>query len=86
VTPLDREAFRRLGYRAVDLAADYLDGIRDRPVFQPMTPDERRRLLARPPAQRCSRHTARITQRRCRFRAATNDYSVRRRCGPSRAA
>lgn len=42
---IDAEAFRELGYRAVDLAADYLAGMRQRPVFQPMTPRERLALL-----------------------------------------
>lgn len=41
----DAEAFRQLGYRAVDLAADYLEGMRQRPVFQPVTQEERRSLL-----------------------------------------
>lgn len=39
------ESFRRLGHQAVDLAADYLASVRERPVFQPMTSDERRTLL-----------------------------------------
>jgi aromatic-L-amino-acid decarboxylase len=42
---LDLETFRQLGYRAVDLAADHLAGIRDRPVFTPMVPAERLELL-----------------------------------------
>ena len=42
---LDRETFRRLGYRAVDLVADYLAETRSRPVFEPMTPTERQTLL-----------------------------------------
>ncbi|MEO7001044.1 MAG: pyridoxal-dependent decarboxylase [Ktedonobacterales bacterium] len=41
----DLETFRRLGHTAVDMATDYLIGVRQRPVFQPMTPDERRRLM-----------------------------------------
>jgi len=45
---LDVEEFRHLGYRAVDLAAAHLDGIRERPVFQPMTPDERHAVLLQP--------------------------------------
>lgn len=45
---LDPATFRRLGHRAVDLAADHLDGIRDRPVFQPMTPAQRGELLDQP--------------------------------------
>jgi aromatic-L-amino-acid decarboxylase len=45
---LDVEEFRRLGYRAVDLAAAHLAGVRERPVFQPMTPDERRAVLEQP--------------------------------------
>jgi glutamate/tyrosine decarboxylase-like PLP-dependent enzyme len=42
------DEFRRLGYRAVDLAADYLAHTRERPVFTPMQPDERRALLEQP--------------------------------------
>src|SRR5262249_58474453 len=45
---LDPAEFRRLGHRAVDLVADYLEGIRHRPVFRPMTPDERAELLSLP--------------------------------------
>jgi aromatic-L-amino-acid/L-tryptophan decarboxylase len=45
---LDPEELRRLGYRAVDLMVAHLAGIADGPVFQPMTPDERRDLLDQP--------------------------------------
>ena len=48
ITPalaLDPETFRRLGYRAVDLATEHLAGMRQRPVFRPMPWDERRALL-----------------------------------------
>lgn len=47
VSPLidDLDTFRRLGHLAVDLAADYLETLHERPVFVPMTPDERRDLL-----------------------------------------
>ncbi|HEY0753270.1 MAG TPA: aminotransferase class V-fold PLP-dependent enzyme [Ktedonobacteraceae bacterium] len=41
----DLETFRQLGYRAVDIATSYLVGVRERPVFQPMTPAERQKLL-----------------------------------------
>jgi aromatic-L-amino-acid decarboxylase len=41
----DLESFRRLGHLAVDMATDYLSQIRQKPVFQPMTPDERQELL-----------------------------------------
>ncbi len=41
----DLETFRRLGHLAVDLTTDYLEQIRQRPVFLPMTPDERQALL-----------------------------------------
>jgi aromatic-L-amino-acid/L-tryptophan decarboxylase len=42
---LDPDVFRRFGHAAVDLVADHLAGIRDRPVFTPMTPAERATLL-----------------------------------------
>jgi aromatic-L-amino-acid decarboxylase len=42
---IEPEDFRRLGYRAVDLAAAYLAGMRVGPVFTPMTPAERSVLL-----------------------------------------
>ncbi|HET8845202.1 MAG TPA: pyridoxal-dependent decarboxylase [Ktedonobacteraceae bacterium] len=47
VSPLvdDLEQFRRLGHLAVDMAADYLEAIRQQPVFVPMTSEERRELL-----------------------------------------
>jgi glutamate/tyrosine decarboxylase-like PLP-dependent enzyme len=45
---LDPDELRRLGYRAVDLMVEHLAGIADGPVFQPLTPDERRSLLDRP--------------------------------------
>lgn len=45
---LDPEDFRRLGYRAVDLATEYLRQMRERPVFTPMTPAEREALLNQP--------------------------------------
>jgi aromatic-L-amino-acid decarboxylase len=42
---IDPAEFRRLGHELVDLVTDYLAGIRERPVFQPMRPDERRALM-----------------------------------------
>lgn len=45
---LPTDEFRRLGHAIVDLAADHLSGVRDRPVFRPMTPEERRALLEQP--------------------------------------
>jgi aromatic-L-amino-acid decarboxylase len=42
---IDPETFRALGYRAVDLATAYLAGMRERPVFTPMRPDERQLLM-----------------------------------------
>ncbi|MBM3218937.1 MAG: aminotransferase class V-fold PLP-dependent enzyme [Candidatus Rokubacteria bacterium] len=42
---LDREAFRDLARAALELADGHLGGVRERAVFQPMKPDERRRLL-----------------------------------------
>ncbi|MCA9876220.1 MAG: aminotransferase class V-fold PLP-dependent enzyme [Thermomicrobiales bacterium] len=45
---LDPEAFRALGYQAVDLAAAHLAGMRDAPVFRPMSPAARQTLLEQP--------------------------------------
>mgnify|MGYP001190515157 CR=1 FL=1 len=45
---LDADQFRQLGYLAVDMAADYLAGMRERPVFRPMTEAQRRTLLEQP--------------------------------------
>ncbi len=42
---LDLEEFRRLGYRAVDLAAAHLQAVRNGPVFVPMPMIERERML-----------------------------------------
>ncbi|HEY4388781.1 MAG TPA: pyridoxal-dependent decarboxylase, partial [Ktedonobacteraceae bacterium] len=40
----DLETFRRLGHLAVDMATNHLAQIRQKPVFLPMTPDEREEL------------------------------------------
>jgi aromatic-L-amino-acid/L-tryptophan decarboxylase len=40
--------FRRLAHEVVDLVTDYLSSVRDRPVFAPMEPTERQRLLEQP--------------------------------------
>jgi glutamate/tyrosine decarboxylase-like PLP-dependent enzyme len=48
---IDADTFRRLGRRAVDMVADYLEGLPARPVFSPMTPAEREALLTRPLSQ-----------------------------------
>ncbi|HEU5310211.1 MAG TPA: amino acid decarboxylase, partial [Candidatus Eisenbacteria bacterium] len=45
---MDVQEFRALAEHAVDLAARHLDRIEERPVFRPMTPDERRALLDLP--------------------------------------
>lgn len=45
---IDVEHFRSLGHEVVDLITDYLAGIRERPVFRPMQPAERGRLLEEP--------------------------------------
>jgi hypothetical protein len=39
------DEFRRIGHRGVDLVADYLFSMRERPVFTPMHPDQRERFL-----------------------------------------
>ena len=45
---MDIEEFRRAAHAAVDLAAEHLSGIELRPVFRPMTAQEREALLSRP--------------------------------------
>jgi glutamate/tyrosine decarboxylase-like PLP-dependent enzyme len=45
---LDPETFRALGYQAVDLATAHLAGMREAPVFQPMSPAARQSLLEQP--------------------------------------
>lgn len=45
---MDAETFRAIGYRAVDLAAAHLAGMREAPVFQPMPPEARQALLDLP--------------------------------------
>jgi len=45
VLTLDAEEFRRIGHVAIDIAADYLGGMRERPVFQPMTGEQRDVLM-----------------------------------------
>lgn len=45
---LEPETFRRLGHAAVDLAADHLAGVRERPVFRPVPPEVRRALADGP--------------------------------------
>lgn len=42
---IDLAEFRALAHRAADLAADHMEGVARRPVFQPMSPEERRALL-----------------------------------------
>ena len=42
---MEPDEFRRLGYRAVDLAANYLGSLSEEPVFAPMTAEERASLL-----------------------------------------
>lgn len=42
---LDADEFRRLGHLAVELAADHMFGMRERPVFAPMTSGERLGIL-----------------------------------------
>lgn len=45
---IEPERFRQLGYLAVDLATQHLAGMRQRPVFTPMLPQERQGLLEQP--------------------------------------
>jgi aromatic-L-amino-acid/L-tryptophan decarboxylase len=45
---IDRETFRRLADTAVELAQGHLAGLRERDVYTPMKPDERRALLEQP--------------------------------------
>jgi len=52
---LSAAQFRRLGHEVVDLVAEYLAGVRDRPVFKPMTPEQRRNLLDQPLADEGTR-------------------------------
>jgi aromatic-L-amino-acid/L-tryptophan decarboxylase len=40
--------FRRLGYQAVDIAADYLTGVAEHPVFQRMTESQREAIINMP--------------------------------------
>jgi aromatic-L-amino-acid decarboxylase len=49
---IDPAEFRRLAHAAVDLVADHLAGMRERPVFAPMTPAARAALLERPLPER----------------------------------
>jgi len=51
---IDAAAFRRLGHLAVDVAADHLErvGSGHAPVFEPMTPEERARVLEQPLPER----------------------------------
>jgi glutamate/tyrosine decarboxylase-like PLP-dependent enzyme len=44
-SPFHEDDFRTMGYKAVDLIADYLATIRARPVYQPMPDEKRERLL-----------------------------------------
>src|SRR4051812_41310010 len=45
---LDLDLFHQLTLTAAELAERHLSGMRDGPVYQPMTPDERGRLLEQP--------------------------------------
>ena len=45
---IGHDEFLKLTHRAVDLAADHLRGIARGPVYQPMRPEERQRLLEQP--------------------------------------
>src|SRR5579863_9833156 len=45
---MDADTFYHLGMHAVELAAEYLEGLPDKPVYRPMTPSERQVLLHQP--------------------------------------
>ena len=45
---IDPESFRALARDAADLAAGHLAGVRGGPVYEPMSPEARRRLLEQP--------------------------------------
>lgn len=45
---MDPEEFRRIGHGVIDLVAEYLGGVRGRPVYRPMTVGQRRALLEQP--------------------------------------
>jgi aromatic-L-amino-acid/L-tryptophan decarboxylase len=49
---LTPEEFRKLGYQAVDMAAEYLAALPSGSVFTPMAPDERKALLTQPLPER----------------------------------
>jgi aromatic-L-amino-acid/L-tryptophan decarboxylase len=42
---MDADTFYQLGMYAVEIATEYLEGIPEKPVYQPMTPSERQLLL-----------------------------------------
>ena len=44
----DPDEIRRIGYRVVDLIADHLGGLRDRPVFRPVPGDLAERIVSTP--------------------------------------
>jgi glutamate/tyrosine decarboxylase-like PLP-dependent enzyme len=45
---MEREALRHLAFAAIDLAVGHVADVREGPVFKPMTPEERGRLLEQP--------------------------------------
>ncbi len=45
---MDADTFYHLGLHAVELAADYLEALPDKPVYRPMSPSERHLLLHQP--------------------------------------
>jgi aromatic-L-amino-acid/L-tryptophan decarboxylase len=48
---IDKEEMRRLGYRAIDMIVDHLDGLESEPAWRMYTRDEAERRLREPPPE-----------------------------------